>query len=97
MIKIQTADKNVYLYTLIINTKITLCAFIGTQRTSGVQEEGRAYFLWWVGVDGGKDGKCGRVGGGGDGGSRGWGGVTDLSRCDSPESFHGEKKVSLAL
>lgn len=26
-----------------------------------------------------------------------WGGVTDLSRCDSSESFHGEKKVSLAL
>lgn len=29
-------------------------------------------------------------GGGGDG-------VTDLSRCDSSESFHGEKKASVAL
>lgn len=28
--------------------------------------------------------------GGGDG-------VTDLSRCDSSESFHGEKKASVAL
>lgn len=28
---------------------------------------------------------------------RGGGGVTGLSRCDSSESFHGEKKVSLAL
>lgn len=42
-------------------------------------------------------GKCRRVGGGGDRGRERWGGVTDLSRCDSSESFHGGKKVSLAL
>lgn len=42
------------------------------------------------------NGKCWRMGGG-DGGRSGWGGVAGLSRCDSSESFHGEKKVSSAL
>lgn len=49
-----------------------------------------------MGDEGGRNGKCRRMGGG-DGGRSEWGGVIDLSRCDSSESFHGEKKVSLAL
>lgn len=47
----------------------------------------------------GGEGEIERVGRGGYGGRGGWGGdgVTDLSRCDSSESFHGEKKASVAL